>query len=170
MPIESGGYRPRLRENSKLAGFRLSRYHSRTASKPIRGDLTSRVRRLVRSARVFTQPGPEAALGPNPTRLAACEMWKTARQSGLFRRRGRIEQRRLWPPTPTTVLDSATRNPLSDGQYHAAGSPAGFKIRVGTRCIAQCIASSDRRGHPVNQHLEQIGRAARIEFRIVGIG
>lgn len=46
----------RLCENSKPSGFRVSLYPSRTASKPVRGDLASRVCRPVRSARVFTQP------------------------------------------------------------------------------------------------------------------
>lgn len=52
------GSRPRSCENSKLASFRVSLYPSRTASKPIRGDLASRVRWLARSGRVFTRPRP----------------------------------------------------------------------------------------------------------------
>jgi hypothetical protein len=58
-----GRDRPRVCENAKVLGFRVSLYPSRVAAKPIRRDLKGRFFRTPLSACVFTHPRPEAANG-----------------------------------------------------------------------------------------------------------
>ncbi len=66
--VLSARVRPRPCENSKRAGFRVSLYPSRTASKSVRGDLVNRVRRFARSKWVFTQPRPGTVAPANASK------------------------------------------------------------------------------------------------------
>ena len=58
---------PRLCENAKLAGFRVSLYASRTAAKPIQRDLKGRIPGATRP------PAFSHSLDPTPSSDASCE-------------------------------------------------------------------------------------------------
>ena len=54
-----GSYPPRLCQNAKFLGFRVSLYPSRSATRPVPSILAGRLLRWPAPAHVFTQPRPQ---------------------------------------------------------------------------------------------------------------
>ena len=59
--VSNGWFWPRLCQNSKLPGFRVSLYPSRRAAKPIQSVLIGRLSRSMSKSHVLTQPYMDTA-------------------------------------------------------------------------------------------------------------